>query len=240
MGDILYVVLPAYNEEDNIGYVVKEWMNVLTDKDAKSRLVIADSGSTDKTHSILLQLKEENNQIEILGKTEKEHGPKLCALYDYAIKCGADYVFQTDSDGQTNPAEFDDFWRLRGKYDAIFGYRPIRGDGKIRKFVEKMVCLLVKVFFGIEVPDANAPFRLMRTEILKSHLKKIPKNFNLPNVMLTVYFCYFGDKYKFLKITFRDRRSGKNSINIKKIVIIGMNAIRDFAYLKKHINDRYD
>lgn len=40
-------------------------------------------------------------------------------LYNYAIKMGVDYIFQTDSDGQTNASEFEKFWEMRNDYDAI-------------------------------------------------------------------------------------------------------------------------
>lgn len=50
--------MPAYNEEANIEQVVKDWYPVLEGKSAESRLVIADSGSSDKTHEILENLKK--------------------------------------------------------------------------------------------------------------------------------------------------------------------------------------
>ena len=93
--DNLYVVMPAYNEEENIENVVKAWYKVLSGKNPLSKLVVADSGSTDTTHERLLKLKETYPQLEILADTGKQHGPKVIALYDYAIKKGADYVFQT-------------------------------------------------------------------------------------------------------------------------------------------------
>ena len=105
--DSLYVVMPAYNEEDNIEGVVRAWYPVLKGKSENSRLVIADNGSTDATHDILLRLKKEFPQLDILEKSGKQHGPKLIALYKYAITNGADYIFQTDSDGQTDPNELD-------------------------------------------------------------------------------------------------------------------------------------
>ena len=104
----IYVVMPAYNEEANIEATVKDWYSIVA-KGAGSRLVIADSGSTDSTHKILLALKKKYPKIEILSKTGQYHGPKVIALYKYAIKKKADWVFQTDSDGQTNPAEFRHF-----------------------------------------------------------------------------------------------------------------------------------
>ena len=56
--DNLFVVMPAYNEEDNISDVVKSWYKVLDGKGEGSRLVVADSGSKDRTHEILLELKK--------------------------------------------------------------------------------------------------------------------------------------------------------------------------------------
>ena len=50
---ILYIVMPAYNEEANIEDTIKSWYPILEGKSEESRIVIADSGSTDSTHMIL-------------------------------------------------------------------------------------------------------------------------------------------------------------------------------------------
>ena len=57
--------MPAYNEEAAIEDVVKNWYKILEGKNSKSRIVIADSGSTDKTHLLLLEIKKTHPQIEI-------------------------------------------------------------------------------------------------------------------------------------------------------------------------------
>lgn len=233
--DTLYVVMPAYNEEENIRDSVLAWYSVLEGKNENSRLVVADSGSSDGTHDILLKLKEEYPQIEVLSDTGKYHGPKVIALYDYAIKNGADYVFQTDSDGQTDPKEFAAFWDMRKQFDGIFGQRNERGDGKSRAFVEQVVCFLLKLYFGVKVPDANAPFRLMNTQVLKKYLYKLSPDYNLPNIMITTYFVHYGEKTIFRCISFKPRQGGVNSINIPKIVKIGWAALGDFRRFKKEM-----
>jgi len=237
MSDILYVVMPAYNEEGNIKNVVNDWYPILEGKDSASRLVIADTGSSDKTHEYLQELQKDHPQLEIFTDCEKQHGPKVIALYDYAIKQGADFVFQTDSDGQTNPAEFDAFWQMRNDYTGIFGSRSVRGDGKDRAFVEKVVCILCRLFFGVKIPDANAPFRLMRTDSVKKYLYKLPTNYNIPNIMITTYFVHYKEKFKFVEISFKPRQAGENSINIPKIVKIGWQALSDFASFRKDMKN---
>lgn len=232
--DTLYIVMPAYNEEANIEAVVRQWYPMLEGKSEDSRLVIADSGSKDGTHAILEKLKHtEFPSLEILANTGTYHGPKLIALYEHAIKNGADYIFQTDSDGQTDPEEFAAFYELRDRYDGIFGDRRVRGDGKSRAFVEAVVCFLLKLYFGVKVPDANAPFRLMKASVVNKYLGNFEADYNLPNIMLTTYFAYYGEKHCFMPITFKPRQGGVNSINIPKIIGIGRKALGDFRQFKK-------
>lgn len=167
--------MQAYNEEENIEQVIKSWYPLIEEEDRAdtSRLVVADSGSSDRTHEILMELQKNYPKLQILVDTEKQHGPKVLALYKYAIAQGADYIFQTDSDGQTDSMEFENFWKMIEEYDLIIGNRTARGDGKSRAYVEKVVCLLLRIYFGVKIPDANAPFRLMRADIVnklhKSH-----------------------------------------------------------------------
>ena len=232
--DNLYIVMPAYNEESNIEAVIKEWYSVLEGKGEDSRLIVADSGCTDKTHDIIEELRRSGYpKLRAFSKGDKRHGPKVLNLYKYAIVHKADYIFQTDSDGQTNPLEFNKFWENRDKYDVVLGYRPVRGDGKDRKFVENVVCLIVRIFFGVKVKDANAPFRLMKTSIVNKYISRFPSRYNIPNIIFTSFFVYYDEKVLFLPITFKPRRGGKNSINIISIVKIGIRALFDFACFRK-------
>lgn len=232
--DSLFIVMPAYNEEGNIESVVEAWYPILEGKADNSRLVIADCGSRDRTHEILEELKKSRYpKLEILQTTNQYHGPKVIALYKYAIENGIDYVFQTDSDGQTNPEEFDAFWQKRKEYDGIFGNRTVRGDGNDRAFVEKVVCFLLRLYFGVKVPDANAPFRLMKCDVVNKYLSKMPEDYNLPNIMMTTYFAYYGEKMRFEEISFKPRVAGVNSVNIPRIIKIGWKALADFYMFKK-------
>lgn len=232
--DSLYIVMPAYNEEENLESVIASWYPLLEDKAEESRLVIADSGSTDRTHEILVQLKNDKYpKLEIMSQTGRYHGPKLIALYDLAIRHEIDYIFQTDSDGQTNPEEFEGFWNDREKYSGIFGNRTVRGDGNDRAFVEHVVCFLLHVIFGVKVPDANAPFRLMKSDIVRKYLYRLPKEYALPNIMMTTYYAFYGEECDFREISFKPRQAGTNSLNIPRIIKIGWQAIGDFWQLKK-------
>ena len=95
--------------------------------------------------------------------------------------------------------------------------------------------MLLRMYFGVKIPDANAPFRLMKTEVVKKYLYKMQKDYNLPNIMMTTYFVHYKEKTKFTPISFKPRQGGVNSINIPKIVGIGWRALGDFRKLKKEM-----
>ena len=105
MSDKLYIVIPAYNEEENIEDVIREWYpNVLMGSEG-SKLLVIDDGSRDGTADKLKKLQEEFPLLDVRHKQNSGHGPTILTGYRYAIDEGADYIFQTDSDGQTDPKE---------------------------------------------------------------------------------------------------------------------------------------
>lgn len=236
--DKLYIVIPAYNEEENIEKVVEEWYKIveLYNTSGGSRLVIVDDGSRDCTYEILKKLSESRPLLIPISKENEGHGATVLYAYNYAIEQGADYVFQTDSDGQTLPDEFHDFWDSREKYSMIIGHRNHRQDGLSRVIVTKTLKLVIKLCFHVTVKDANTPFRLMRVCDLKENLKYVPEKFNLANVILSVIYEKKKMPVRYMEITFRPRQGGKNSINIRKIVKIGKRAIKDFATIQNSIN----
>lgn len=235
MGDTLYIVMPTYNEEANIRNVVEEWYAILENGDEESRLVVSDGGSKDKTLEILNELKKEYPKLVVIPKPGTDHGTKVILLYKYAIDNGADWIFQTDSDGQTLPSEFAEFWNLRKKYDIIMGNRKKRGDGAGRKLVENVLRVYLKLFFGVMVPDANAPFRLMRSDVVKKYIDLVPSNFNLPNAILAACFSRYKEKVTYRVVTFQPRQGGKNYMNVKRIFKIGRESINNFAQIKKNL-----
>lgn len=228
--------MPAYNEEANIESTIAQWYPVVERAGADCRLVIANDGSRDRTFEIMQGLKAKYPQLVPLDKPNQGHGPTVIFLYNYAIEHGADYIFQTDSDGQTNPAEFAEFVDAIGDYDCVMGNRTVRGDGNDRKMVENVLRTYLWLFFHVWVPDANAPFRLMKASVVKKYLPLMPADFNLPNAVLAACFSKFHEKVTYKVITFKPRQGGKNSINPKKIFKIGWKAISDFWKLSRRIN----
>ncbi len=235
MMDKLYIVIPAYNEEENIDSVAREWHEIVKNIGEDSKLVIISDGSKDNTYGKLCDLKKDLAQLEPITKPNGGHGATVLYGYHYALSKGADYIFQTDSDGQTLPSEFEQFWKIRKNYPVIIGYRNHRKDGFSRVFVTKTLKFILWCIFRLNITDANTPFRLMQREVLNKYIQKVPKDFNLSNVMLTVLYLHNKENVKFIPITFRPRQGGVNSINFKKITKIGKQAVKDFMKIKKSL-----
>ena len=238
--DSLYIIIPAYNERDNIRTVVEEWYPIVEahSGNGASRLVIIDDGSKDDTLAILRSLTEDRPLLEVVAKANGGHGATVLYGYHLPLNKGADYVFQTDSDGQTRPAEFEQFWRLRQENDMVIGWRKGREDGCSRVIVTKVLKLVIRLCFGVSVADANTPFRLIKVPTLRKYIGLIPENYHLSNVLLAVIFSKKCCAVTYLPITFRPRQGGINSINIRRIIGIGWRAIKDFSQIAKVISSK--
>lgn len=236
----IFIVMPAYNEAENIINTVKQWYPIVErlSHDHSAKLVIANDGSKDNTYIILKELSQSYPLLLPLDKENSGHGATVLYLYRYAVEVGCDYIFQTDSDGQTNPDEFWKMWDNRQKYDIQIGFRKDRQDGVSRVFVTKVLRVVVWMMFGEWVIDANTPFRLMCTDKLQSILDVIPSDFFLSNVAISAIAKKWNYKIGWHDISFKPRQGGVNSINIRRIFKIGWKALGDFRYINKKISER--
>ena len=234
----VYFVMPAYNEEANIEDVIKQWHPVcekINETGDEAKLVIANDGSKDNTYGIMKQLQEKYPFLVAIDKPNSGHGATVLYLYRYAIENGANYVFQTDSDGQTLPEEFWQMWENKENFDFQIGTRGGRQDGGSRVFVTKTLRLVVWLMFHVWVKDANTPFRLLNIEKLKPILDIIPTDYNLANVAVSAIAVRWNYNIAWYPITFRPRQGGVNSINMKRIFKIGVKALSDFKQINKNL-----
>lgn len=236
----LHIVLPAYNEAENIESVVEEWYSVaerIQKEGIECRLVIANDGSTDETFGSLSRICAKYPLLTVLNKPNSGHGATCLYLYRYAIEQGATYVFQTDSDGQTLPEEFWQMWHNRENAPFHIGTRSARQDGFSRVLVTKTLRFVVRLMFGVWVKDANTPFRLMKINVLQKILRYIPEDFFLSNVAISAIAVKKNIPIIWYPITFRPRQGGVNSINMKRIVKIGWQALGDFRRINKLLEE---
>lgn len=227
LGDTLYIVIPAYNEEANLHELVNGWYPMLACAGPKSRLLIINDGSQDKSSALLAELQAARPQLLYRDESNKGHGPSLVQAYQLALEAGADYIFQTDSDNQTSPEDFPDLWLRRRAFPVCAGFRKVREDGKSRVFVSHVLSLFLGLFFRVWVKDANVPFRLYQSVVLEKLVPTLDALNKLPNAILMAETRKLRLAHFYRDIRFAARKKGSNSINPKKIVKIGFNAIAE-------------
>ena len=218
--DRLFIIMPAYNEEAVIREVVEAWYAIVEEHhgDGDSRLVVINDGSTDRTQEILDGMQEDRPLLHVINKANGGHGDALLTGYRCAVDNHADYVFQTDSDGQTLPEEFEAFWRRRG-----------------RVLVAHTERLMIMYLFHVNLADANTPFRLMNGAWLAKSLPLVPQGFFLVNILLSVIAAKQKRRILYLPITFGQRAGGENSMNMKRIFRAGASALRSFPRMNRKI-----
>ena len=236
----LYIIIPAYNEEENIIQVIDEWYQVIDNHqtdDMKSKLIIINDGSKDNTLSKALERAKMMPNCIVLDKPNSGHAKSCMYGYRYALDNNAEYIFQTDSDRQTNPDEFEPFWDNRSS-DVVMGFRKSRGDGVGRLVISRTLRLVNLLLFRVKVKDANVPYRLMSATALKKACDVVPEDCNLGNVVLTVAFEKLGYRIKWLPITFAPREGGASMYNMKKFIKIGLDSIREFYRINKILDKK--
>jgi glycosyltransferase involved in cell wall biosynthesis len=226
--------MPVYNEAANIAAVVEEWIPVLVSLGVIFRLWLIDDGSTDGTQGVVDELRAgANGCIVVVRQANQGHGRACRAGYDAAVEAGAGYVLQVDSDGQCDSADLPRFWALRGDADCMFGRRVERDDGWIRGVISRLCSLAVGLTVGKRVGDVNVPYRLVRGDVLRDALDRIPKPFDMQNVALAVVLTKTpGVRIAHVPIRFRRRLGGESTLSFGRIAALGGKMLRELRWLK--------
>jgi dolichol-phosphate mannosyltransferase len=228
----LVAVIPVYNEQDSIAKVVHEWMSEL-DKFCGDFVVLTiDDGSRDRSLEVLRSLQDRYGpRLLVLTRPNRGHGQTCLEGYRRGATMGARYLLQIDSDGQCDPRYFKQLWHMREQFAVVYGERKTRDDGWKRVVVSQVLRLMLRLAFHVNCPDANVPYRLMKTDAVMGAVNRISEDFHLANVALAILLAQ--DKscsHGFVPIGFRERLGGKPSV---KLSLFGRKAVELYRSIRK-------
>lgn len=232
----LWVIMPVYNEEEALPKVLEEWIPELRKHfNTNYTLCVMNDGSKDSTWQVIQEYAAKYPEIHPVDKPNSGHGQTCIDGYRLAIKQGAEWIFQIDSDGQCVTEYFAELLSKTREGKVAYGYRKTRDDGFQRFIVSRFVTLFVWGATGVWVKDANVPYRLMHSSTLEPIVEKIPGDFHLCNILVSTYQKRnFGIKW--INIHFRDRIGGSPSVKTVSFVKHGFNL---FQQLKKYYRSLY-
>ena len=212
----LTVVMPVYNEAGIISKVINKWVKNLKELDIEFEIHAYNDGSKDNTLQILNKLVLENKNLIVHDKLNSGHGPTI--LQAYRENSDADWIFQTDSDDEIGPEQFEELWRSRDNYDFLIGRRVRSQQPLARKLISIASRTIVRTFYGSEVYDVNSPFRLMRSKTFRDLFLSLPKDMFAPNVVISGMASLYNLRVKEILVQQKERTTGE--VSIKKLRLI--------------------
>jgi glycosyltransferase involved in cell wall biosynthesis len=211
------LVLPAYNEADNIEPMVAEATPALEANAEDYEIIVVDDGSADGTAAVTRQVMETHPHVRLVQHPVNQgFGAAVFSGFTAAEK---DWIFYTDADRQFVLDELSRFVPYMDKSDLIAGYRAPRRDPFMRVFYGKGWSMLCTLLFGYTVRDVDCGFKLFRREIIQKLAPQIDSRGATFSIEWLVRAKRAGYRFVELPVTHRPRVAGSQTgANINVIV----------------------
>jgi glycosyltransferase involved in cell wall biosynthesis len=159
----LSIVLPAYNEEANVGEAIVRATKVAGRLCAEHEIVVVDDGSTDGTADVVTEAADADSRVRLIRHPRNlGYGEALRSGFRAATK---DLVFFTDADNQFDLEELEAFLPWIERVDVVAGYRIVSRDSLSRRLMRKSWNYLVRALFYVPVRDIDCAFKLFRRQV---------------------------------------------------------------------------
>lgn len=163
------IAIPAYNEEENIAWVVKNCLEDLPKYFKEYEVLIIDDGSHDRTKEISDNLSRKNKFVRVIHQPNSGYSK---AMSTGIFKADKEFVAYVPADGQYYVKDMVKMFPLMENSDIVLGFRGIRKDYNLyRKILSYGYLIFLWLLFGITVKDLNGP-TIWRTKEVKK-LKQI-------------------------------------------------------------------
>lgn len=214
------IIIPAYNEEKNIGEVLKDIRRFMYDVD----IVVINDASKDKTEQVVVENSEKViNHFYNLG-----YGGALQTGFKYAVAMGYNYVIQFDGDGQHDPAGIQTIidQLSTGRYDIVIGSRFIINDtfqiGFGKKIAIFLFGLIIKASTGVKVTDPTSGFQGLnrKTFMYYSEMGNFPNDF--PDADTLIHMLKRNYRVKEIPVHMRNRVFGQSMHSGLKSIYYGI------------------
>jgi len=223
----LSVIIPIYNEEDNILVLYKELKDVLK-KMVKDNLIsdyeiiFVNDGSKDKSGEVLEGVSKKDPQIKVIEfRANFGQTPSLKAGFDH---CSGDLIVTMDGDLQNDPRDIPQLIKkIREGFDVVSGWRNERRDPFFKRISSNIMNNLRKTIIGDNLHDYGCSLKIYKKECIKDL-----ELFGELHRYITAYLYIKGYKIGEIQVNHRPRKFGKTKYGINR----GINGILDLFYLK--------
>jgi len=162
----LSLVIPTYNEEENLRPLAEEIRTALSDTGLDYEVLFIDDGSKDRSFAILQELAAEDEHIVAI-RFRRNYGQTaaFAAGFDHAR---GRVIVTLDADRQNDPADIPRLLAELDKgYDVVNGWRENRQDDLIRRFPSRVANWLIAETSGVHLKDRGCSLRAFRAEVVR-------------------------------------------------------------------------
>jgi len=215
------VVIPVYNEGDNVIHLHRELKQVLERLNKKYEIIFVDDGSNDNTFENLKKISKNEKSLKIIQFTKNFQ--KAAALMAGFNQAKGEMVITMDGDLQDDPCEIPKLIDAAKECDVVVGWRHNRTDKLDKKIPSKIFNALVRFLTGIKLHDSDCNFRIMKNYVVRG--------INIYGGLyryIPIIAHGKGYNIKEIKVNHRKRLYGKSKYGMKRI----FNGIFDLITVK--------
>lgn len=229
--EILYIVIPCYNEEEVLPETIKHLKNKMTNLindnklSPKSKVMFINDGSKDNTWKIIKTIHKKDNLFTgiSLSRNRGHQNALLCGLLNAKEK--ADIIISMDADLQDDISAIDEMLK---KYcegnQIVYGVRKSRKEDSFFKKNSAKLFYKTMNFFGVDILYNHADYRLTTKKVLNEL-----EHFNEVNLFLRGIFPLIGFKYDIVYYDRKKRYAGKTKYPLNKMINFGLDGITSFS-----------
>lgn len=211
----LSVVMPVFNEEAVIQEVLADVAREVLDRVPGSELVVINDCSTDETAKALAAAVLRDSRIRVLANpVNVGHGVSVRRGFEAA---SGEWIFQIDSDGQVDLAQFQDLWQLREGSDLLIGVRAVRHDPRHRLVLTAITRVIVSLLARRWLRDANVPFKLVRGSLVGHLAPLMPNDAFAPSILLSLGAARSGARITEMEIRHLPRVHGQSTLRVWRL-----------------------
>jgi glycosyltransferase involved in cell wall biosynthesis len=168
MNKTFTIIVPVYNEADNLERVEKELSEYLKSCPVKADVLLVNDGSSDNSQQIIENICSNNTGFSFITfKENKGLSAAIKAGFDH-VQC--DFVGYIDSDLQTTPSDFNLLLKEIDNFDLVTGVRSNRQDSFVKNMSSTIANGIRRAFTHDGMDDTGCPLKIIKTE----YAKKIP------------------------------------------------------------------
>ena len=228
------IVIPVYNEEDNLLRVEKELLAYTKTASKKTKILFVNDGSLDNSQNLIETICERNSQFNFISFRDNRG---LSAAIKAGFDCvDTELVGYIDSDLQTSPNDFNLLLEHIGEYDLVTGVRSNRKDSFVKNISSTIANGIRRAFTHDGMDDTGCPLKVIKTK----YAKRIPMFKGLHRFLPAMILLQHG-KIKQVPVQHFPRMAGQAKFGLWNRLL---GPLMDcFAYLwmkKKYINYEID